>query len=241
MSDELNMREETGEEPAGEGVPAAAGAGCTGGDVPAPSDGTVDGAHDAVAGEPVPVPAAELPVSSGTQEPATEPHAAPDSGTAQPSDSGREPAAETAAEQDAPPAEAAVPVDRTNGEAAITEGMEARALREVYPDFDMEREMQDPAFRNVITGAVRPTIRQAYELCHRDALEAQAVHDAVETAVRRAEENLLAHIRARGQRPQENGTSDMGAVQTHPNVDRLTRSERAALAKRAAQGEHILL
>lgn len=126
-----------------------------------------------------------------------------------------------------------------------TYGVEAEAVRQVYPTFDLTHEMQDPAFRALVRGEARPTLRQVYELCHREALTAEAVStavaEAVAEAVSRAEAQLVSHIQARGQRPAENGMADRGAVRMHPDVGRLTRSDRARLARRAQEGESIRL
>ena len=122
-----------------------------------------------------------------------------------------------------------------------TYGVEAEAVRQVYPTFDLTHEMQDPAFRALVRGEARPTLRQVYELCHREALTAEAVSTAVAEAVSRAEAQLVSHIQARGQRPAENGMADRGAVRMHPDVGRLTRSDRARLARRAQEGESIRL
>lgn len=236
MNDEMIEREEAGAtEPAGEGVPDAAGAGYSGGDAPAPSGGTDDGAPESGAGEPVPAPAPDPAVTDAAETgDVTVPETEPDVPPARTPEQAALPAAEPQTE---PPAEP----DQVPGEDTVTQDAQVRALREVYPDFDMEREMMDRTFRELYTGAVRPTLRQVYEICHRETLQAQAAEAAASAAADRAEQNLLAHIRARGQRPQENGLSDTGAVQAHPNVERLTRSERAALARKAEQGEHIRL
>ena len=165
--------------------------------------------------------------------------AAPERGADTPS--GAAPDTDRQSEQTSAPVGGVLASGTASPEDTATWGVEARALREDYPAFDMEREMQDRTFRDLVSGAVRPTLRQAYELCHRAELTAAAVDTAVTAAVRQAEEDLLAHIRARGQRPAENGTTSAGAVQTHPSVDRLTRSDRADLARRAERGEHVRL
>ena len=160
------------------------------------------------------------------------------------------------------------------------DGEEAERLRAVYPTFDPEKEMQDPVFRALALGEVRPTLRQVYELCHAAeifgahaekasetasetapgvvsevdsgaASEAVAAKDsaedfaadsaAVAAAIAEAEERLLGSIRARGYRPPEHGLSASGGVRMHPAVDKLTRSDRAQLAKRAERGETIRL
>jgi hypothetical protein len=68
-----------------------------------------------------------------------------------------------------------------------------------------------------------------------------AVAEAVADAVRSTEERLLGHIRARGQRPSEVGTGGGAGIRMHPAVNRLTRRERAMLAKRAENGETVKL
>ena len=147
-------------------------------------------------------------------------------------------ATETMAE---PVAEAGQGMLTPDGPEEDTYGVEAEAVRQVYPTFDLTHEMQDPAFRALVRGEARPTLRQVYELCHREALTAEAVSTAVAEAVSRAEAQLVSHIQARGQRPAENGMADRGAVRMHPDVGRLTRSDRARLARRAQEGESIRL
>ena len=63
----------------------------------------------------------------------------------------------------------------------------------------------------------------------------------MESAVKESEERLLSHIRARGQRPAENGVTAAVGIRMHPAVERLTHRERAMLAKRAEDGETIRL
>lgn len=133
--------------------------------------------------------------------------------------------------------------------------LEIEEVREVYPDFDPEAALADPTLGALLRGEIRPTLRQLYEAVHLDdildsrvscAVEARvaaaveaAVSEAVAATVRETEERLLGHIRARGQRPAENGVSASAGVRMHPAVSRLTRRERAMLAKRAENGETI--
>lgn len=60
-----------------------------------------------------------------------------------------------------------------------------------------------------------------------------------EHALAEAEKRVIAHIRARGIRPAENGLSLNGAVAQV--AGHLTREERAEMARRAASGERISL
>ncbi len=134
---------------------------------------------------------------------------------------------------------------------------EREGLRAVYPDFDAAEALADPVLGGLLRGEQQPTLRQLYEAVHMERLlearmasavqarvdetVAQAVAEAVTLAVRESEERLLGHIRARGQRPAENGMSGASGVRMHPAVDRLTRRDRAMLARRAESGETVLL
>ena len=60
----------------------------------------------------------------------------------------------------------------------------------------------------------------------------------IERAVREAEERLIGEIKAKRLRPSENGAAPTKAAASF-DVSRLTKSERATLAKRAAGGEKI--
>ena len=134
---------------------------------------------------------------------------------------------------------------------------EAEALRERYPDFDLEAQMEHPVFRGLVNGEIHPDLRMVYELCHQEELtqkkveaavsaavaEAvdQAVAAAVERTVAETEQRMLSRIRARGQRPSESGLNAALGVRAHPAVGRLTKDDRERLARRASRGETIRL
>ena len=134
---------------------------------------------------------------------------------------------------------------------------EAEGVRAVYPDFDAAAELAHPVLGAILRGEAMPTLRQLYEAVHLEEITAgrvaarvqaeiseavdSAVREAVTAAERACEERLLGHIRARGQRPSEVGMRAAAGVRMHPAVNRLTRRERAMLAKRAEDGETIKL
>ena len=134
---------------------------------------------------------------------------------------------------------------------------EAEALKAVYPDFDLEAECAHPVLGALLRGEEKPTLRQLYEAVHLEDITAgrvatavesavavavaEAVESAVSEAVKESEARLLGHIRARGLRPAENGVQASAGIRMHPAVGRLTRRERAMLAKRAENGETIKL
>ena len=148
--------------------------------------------------------------------------------------------------------------DETSSVAEILDGSllrEVEDLRRIYPEFDLEDQMQDPLFRGLLKGEISLNLRQVYELCHGgeiakqkvEAAVAEAVKDAVDRAVSDAvvkavsdtEERVLSEIRARGQRPRESGLNAAQGVRTHPAVGRLTKADREKLARRAFRGETI--
>ena len=132
---------------------------------------------------------------------------------------------------------------------------EAEGVRAVYPHFDLTAELSHPVLGAILRGEAKPTLRQLYEAVHlEDILESRvaagvqaqvdkvvtdAVAEAVAVAVRETEERILSNIHARGQRPDEVGMAGGGGIRMHPAVNRLTRKERAMLARRAENGETI--
>lgn len=133
--------------------------------------------------------------------------------------------------------------------------LEAEGVRAVYPDFNLAAELAHPVLGAILRGEIKPSLRQLYEAVHMEditagrvasAVQAQvaaavtsAVAEAVAAAVKETEERVLSHIRARGRRPSEVGAVSSAGIRMHPAVNRLTRRERAMLAKRAENGETI--
>lgn len=114
---------------------------------------------------------------------------------------------------------------------------EEAAVREKYPEFDLQRDSQSPFFAKLLQGfAASPeiTLTNLYELSHLDSLKASAAKDAAaETA-----SQLLGAVQLRHARPHENGL-DTAAAFGAGRAAHLTRAQRAVLAERAAKGEHI--
>ena len=139
----------------------------------------------------------------------------------------------------------------------IARRAEAEGLASIYPAFDVDEALSHPELGALLRGETAPDLRRLYEITHLDEIVesrvqgrlgnavaealASAVPAAVSAAVAESEERLLAHIRARGQRPDENGISAASGIRMHLAVDRLTRRERAMLAERAERGETIKL
>lgn len=97
----------------------------------------------------------------------------------------------------------------------------AEALRQDYPDFDLDRELEDPTFARLLNSGVDP--KTAYEVVHHAELC-------------RREERLAQNAA----RPLENGLGGNAAAVSRPDPRALTRAERRSLRRRAARGEEIV-
>ena len=111
---------------------------------------------------------------------------------------------------------------------------EAEALQESVPDFDLMREMEDPAFLRLTAPHSGVTLADAYYARHRAERERETARRSLEAVSR--------SIRSLGARPKElRETGDTAYPAAEPG--RMSRAEREALKKRIlearAQGRHL--
>ena len=111
----------------------------------------------------------------------------------------------------------------------------AGALSERCPGFDLHAALADASFCAMLRAGV--PLENAYFALHADEL----LHAAVCRASRQAENRVAEHIRVRGARPGENGLGSGGGILVRPDVSRMSRADRADIARRAARGEHVKL
>jgi len=107
--------------------------------------------------------------------------------------------------------------------------MESQALIEKYPNFNLEAELEDQQFVSMLQAGV--PMEHAFEVIHLDEIKQQNQL--------MAERAVTENIRAKGNRPLENGVSSQGATQIKTNVSNLSKKERAEIAKKAERGEYI--
>jgi hypothetical protein len=110
---------------------------------------------------------------------------------------------------------------------------EISKMQEKYPDFDIDVEMADPDFRAMLKNNV--PLEMVYRTRHMDELISRAVADTEATTERRVTES----IRAKGQRPDENGTQSSAGYISGVDVSKLSPQQRREYAERARRGEHI--
>lgn len=115
---------------------------------------------------------------------------------------------------------------------------EAASVREMYPDFNLRAEMQNPLFCELMD---KVGVRGAYVAIHHDEIQRAAVKFTANEASRRAEDNAVSRVRANGQRPQENGTRQRSASTTRVDISKLSSEQFQDLIRRVENGERIVL
>lgn len=110
---------------------------------------------------------------------------------------------------------------------------QADATKSVYPSFDLQAEMQNPRFVDLLKSNV--DVRTAYEVLHKDEI----IPAAMQFTAQKVEQKLTNKIIANGARPTENGINSQSAAQVKSDVSQLSKADRAEIARRVARGEKI--
>lgn len=106
---------------------------------------------------------------------------------------------------------------------------EAEELKQVYPDFNLQEFVSDP--QNVEYLKHHVPMRMVYEYANRDAI--------MQDTVANAQKNMADNIRAKGNRPKENGAAQKPGVIVKDNVENLTNDDIDEIMRRVARGEVI--
>lgn len=111
---------------------------------------------------------------------------------------------------------------------------QSEALKAVYPSFNLEAELQNNQFLDLlkIPGV---DVRTAYELVHKDDIIAGAMQFTAKTV----EQKIANKIAANGARPTENGMSSQSAAVVKSDVSALSKADRQEIIRRVARGEKI--
>lgn len=113
---------------------------------------------------------------------------------------------------------------------------EAEELKQMYPSFDLEAELQNPDFVELIK---LPTfnMRKAYEYVHMDEFQA-----AASQVVAQQTERMFANkMASNASRPVENGVAVTSAATAARDANSLTKQERDEIIRRVMAGERISL
>ena len=105
-----------------------------------------------------------------------------------------------------------------------------------YPDFDLRREVaENPRFIAMLRAGV--PVRDAYEVSHLGDIQAR---NAAKAAAE-MEKRVMDNVRAKGMRPNENGTNSQPGVIVKNDPSKFTKADRAEIARRVRRGERIVL
>lgn len=110
---------------------------------------------------------------------------------------------------------------------------EAQSTKEVYPSFDMETEMKNQKFVDLLRSNI--DVRTAFEVIHRDEI----IPAAMQYTAKTVKERMANDIAANGARPVENGNASQSAAQTKNDVSQFTKEQRAEINARILRGERI--
>ena len=110
---------------------------------------------------------------------------------------------------------------------------EAEELKRMYPQFDLQSEIQDKRFLDLMGAGI--DMRTIYETLHHDEILPALMQQTAKAATKQQ-----AAAAGSGQmRPAENGMSSRPAAQTVKDPAKMTKEERQEYARRAARGEII--
>lgn len=110
---------------------------------------------------------------------------------------------------------------------------QADALTQKYPGFDFATELQNPEMGKLLTAGV--PVETAYLVLHNDELIQGAMYATANNVAAATAQNIA----ARGQRPRENGATSQSSAVVKSDVHKLSRADRAEIARRVLMGENI--
>lgn len=116
---------------------------------------------------------------------------------------------------------------------------QGEALKQMFPNFDLRTELQNPAFARMTSPSVGISVEDAYHAIHRKEIQQAAMQVTAETTAKK----IANSIQAGQRRPDEHGTSGQAASVNKFDYRTASKQEREALKKAirdaAARGEKL--
>lgn len=110
---------------------------------------------------------------------------------------------------------------------------ESESVKGVYPDFDLRTEFGNKDFVRLLDSGIG--VKTAYEVIHKDDI----IGGAMAYTAQQVQKNTIDNIRARGARPVEGAVSSQTPLNVKNDVSKLTKKDRAEIARRVLRGETI--
>ncbi len=111
---------------------------------------------------------------------------------------------------------------------------QANQLKGIYPSFDLNTELQNEQFRQLLRSNV--PIQTAFEVIHKDEI----IPAAMQYTAQQVEKKVANSVRSGQRRPSEAAMGGAGAVVHKSDVSKLTRADIEEINKRVARGERII-
>ena len=116
---------------------------------------------------------------------------------------------------------------------------QGEAMKKVFPNFDLRKELQIPAFARMTSPNVGISVEDAYYAVHRNEIQTAAM----QATAQKTAEKISNAIQSGSRRPDESGASSQAASVSTFNYRNASREQREALKKRirdaAARGEKL--
>jgi hypothetical protein len=110
---------------------------------------------------------------------------------------------------------------------------ESDALKQIYPGFDLETELMNPRFADLLRSNI--DVRTAYEVLHKDEI----IPAAMQFTAQQVEQKLTNRILSGQGRPQENGLGGRASAVVKSDVSQLSKADRQEIIRRVQRGEKI--
>ena len=110
---------------------------------------------------------------------------------------------------------------------------QARELEQLFPGFDLRRELQDARFAGMLLSGV--DMASAYQALH----AGEILPAAMEYAARTVENRLAQAMRTGAFRPGENGLDSGASALTGRNVTKMTRQDYDRVCRMVERGERV--
>lgn len=125
--------------------------------------------------------------------------------------------------------------DREQAEAIYSKWMQdAETVKQQFPDFDLQKELENPQFASLLRANV--DVATAFQVIHKDEL----IPAAMQYTAREVQNKMASSVAANNARPKENGIGNGASAIVKTDVSKLTKADRAEIARRVARGERIV-
>lgn len=112
---------------------------------------------------------------------------------------------------------------------------QGEALKQIFPNFDLRTELQNPEFARLTSPQVGVSVQDAYYVVHRREIEPAAMQYGVQQTVQR----MSQAIQAGAVRPRENGSGTQAGVEVRTDPTKFTKQDFAEIRRRVQRGERI--